>query len=91
MKIGESEFPAKQKNVILILENPILNILNKHGPTISNKSPNSSDVDQSISGSVLLHMDLALTRSCPPSSLVPPKFPRVPQEGGLAQGWESVC
>ena len=23
--------------------------------------------------------------------LVPPVFPRVPQEGGLVQGWQSVC
>ena len=37
---------------------------------------------------------LALTRCSPCSpmgSLVSPMFPRVPQEGGLLQGWESVC
>ena len=42
---------------------------------------------QSFSG--LAHFS-KLTQRCP-RPLVAPKFPRVPQEGGLGQRWESVC
>ena len=46
---------------------------------------------ETLAATILRHCCLELQSIQDPRPLVSPKLPRVPQEGGRVQGWESAC